>query len=145
MEPRRAARRSRRRSPRAHRGLSPIRQAGLALVVAADEAIDGGAYDRARDRGYPEEPQWLDRPPAAEDGNAGALPDLDPLVRDAALRAGLQVTPDNATLWYATGLALVRAHRPAEALSALKKATELAPGNRRFAEVFELAQKDLVH
>jgi tetratricopeptide (TPR) repeat protein len=61
----------------------------------------------------------------------------------ATLRAGLKVAPDNAALWHALGLALVRQRRPAEALAALKKAAELAPENRRFTEVYGIARKEL--
>jgi tetratricopeptide (TPR) repeat protein len=61
----------------------------------------------------------------------------------ATLRVGLEIAPDNAALWHALGLALVRQHRPAEALQALGKATELAPRNRRFAEVYRIAQAEL--
>lgn len=59
------------------------------------------------------------------------------------LRKGLEVAPDNAALWHALGLALVRQHRPGEALDALKKAAELDPGNRRFTEVYRIAQAEL--
>jgi hypothetical protein len=61
----------------------------------------------------------------------------------ATLRAGLEIAPDNAALWHSLGLALVRQHLPAEALDALKKATTLDPGNRRFAEVYRIAQSEL--
>ena len=61
----------------------------------------------------------------------------------ATLREGLKVAPDNPVLWHALGLALVRQHRPGEALAALKKATALDPGNRRFAEVYRIAQAEL--
>jgi Flp pilus assembly protein TadD len=61
----------------------------------------------------------------------------------ATLRAGLKVAPDSAALWHALGLALVRQQRPTEALAALKKATELAPENGRFAEVYRIAQAEL--
>jgi Flp pilus assembly protein TadD len=59
------------------------------------------------------------------------------------LRKGLDVAPDNAALWHALGLALVRQHRPAEALDALKRATALEPENRRFAEVYRIAKAEL--
>jgi tetratricopeptide (TPR) repeat protein len=61
----------------------------------------------------------------------------------ATLRQGLKVAPENAALWYALGLALVRQHRPTEALNALKKAVELDPGNRQFAEVYKIALDEL--
>jgi hypothetical protein len=35
----------------------------------------------------------------------------------------------------------VRQHRPTDALDALKKATTLDPGNRRFAEVYRIASQ----
>jgi Flp pilus assembly protein TadD len=61
----------------------------------------------------------------------------------ATLYNGLKVAPDNPALWYALGLALVRQHRPGEALEALKKATTLDPTNRRFAEVYRIAKAEL--
>jgi Flp pilus assembly protein TadD len=61
----------------------------------------------------------------------------------ATLREGLKFAPDNAALWHALGLALVRQHRPIEALDALKKASTLDPGNRRFAQVYDIARKEL--
>ena len=61
----------------------------------------------------------------------------------ATLRAGIGIAPDNGALWHALGLALVRQHRPAEALAALKKATELEPRNPRFAEVYRVARGEL--
>jgi tetratricopeptide (TPR) repeat protein len=61
----------------------------------------------------------------------------------ATLYNGLKIAPDNPALWYALGLALVRQHRPGEALEALKKATTLDPANRRFAEVYRIAQAEL--
>jgi Flp pilus assembly protein TadD len=61
----------------------------------------------------------------------------------ATLREGLKVAPDSAALWHSLGLALVRQRRPGEALAALKKATELEPGNRRFAQVYAIALNEL--
>lgn len=61
----------------------------------------------------------------------------------ATLREGLKFLPDSAALWHSLGLALVRQHRPGEALAALKKATELEPGNRRFAQVYAIARNEL--
>ena len=61
----------------------------------------------------------------------------------AVLREGLKIAPENAALWHALGLALVREHRPAEALDALKKAARLDPANARFAEVYRIAQAEL--
>jgi hypothetical protein len=61
----------------------------------------------------------------------------------ATLRRGLDVIPDNAALWHSLGLAFVRQHRPTDALEALKKATTLDPGNRRFAEVYRIAKDEL--
>jgi tetratricopeptide (TPR) repeat protein len=60
----------------------------------------------------------------------------------ATLRLGLKVAPDSAAIWHALGLALVRDHRPVEALEALKKAAELEPNNRRFVQVYEMARKE---
>ena len=61
----------------------------------------------------------------------------------ATLREGLKIAPDSGALWHALGLALVRQRRPGEALAALKKAATLEPGNRRFAEVYAMARKEL--
>ena len=61
----------------------------------------------------------------------------------ATLRAGLAVAPENAALWHALGLALVRQQRPVEALAALKKAAQLDPRNTRFQEVYRIAESEL--
>ena len=61
----------------------------------------------------------------------------------ATLRAGLAIAPENAALWHALGLALVRSHEPDRALSALKKATTLDPANARFAQVYRIALTEL--
>jgi tetratricopeptide (TPR) repeat protein len=62
---------------------------------------------------------------------------------DATLRAGLAIAPQNAALWHSLGLALVRQHRPGEALDALRKASLLDPANARFAEVYKIATSEL--
>ena len=46
-------------------------------------------------------------------------------------------------LHHSLGLSLVRQHRDAEALAELRKASELDPGNARFAEVYGIAKAEL--
>ncbi len=58
---------------------------------------------------------------------------------EALLRQALRAAPDDASLHHALGLLLVRTHRLAEALPELARAVELAPGERRYAYVFEAA------
>jgi tetratricopeptide (TPR) repeat protein len=62
---------------------------------------------------------------------------------EATLREGLTHAPDNATLHHALGLSLVRQKKDAEALRELKRATELDPGNARFAYVYGVAKAEL--
>jgi predicted CXXCH cytochrome family protein len=62
---------------------------------------------------------------------------------EATLRAGLERVPRDATLHHALGLALVRQGRGEEALRELKLATQLAPGNERFAYVYNVARNEL--
>jgi tetratricopeptide (TPR) repeat protein len=61
---------------------------------------------------------------------------------EATLRAGLERSPDSAVLYHSLGLSLVRQHRKAEALAALKRATELDPTNQRFAYVYGVAKAE---
>jgi tetratricopeptide (TPR) repeat protein len=58
---------------------------------------------------------------------------------EAQLLAGLAVAPDNADLHHALGLSRVRTKRLEAALEDLKRATELAPANPRFAYVYAVA------
>ena len=62
---------------------------------------------------------------------------------EAALREGLARAPEDATLHHALGLSLVRQKKNDEALKELKRATELAPGNARFAYVYGVAKAEL--
>jgi predicted CXXCH cytochrome family protein len=62
---------------------------------------------------------------------------------EAVLRQGLERSPEDATLHHALGLSLVRQKKNAEALSELKRATELAPANARFAYVYGVARTEL--
>jgi predicted CXXCH cytochrome family protein len=62
---------------------------------------------------------------------------------EAALRDGIAHAPTDATLHHALGLSLVRQKKNDEALSELKRATELAPGNARFAYVYGVARAEL--
>ena len=58
---------------------------------------------------------------------------------EAQLLAGLALAPDNADLHHALGLSRVRTKRLDAALEDLKRATELAPANPRFAYVYAVA------
>jgi len=62
---------------------------------------------------------------------------------EAALRDGIARAPADATLHHALGLSLVRQKKNDEALRELKRATELAPGNARFAYVYGVAKSQL--
>jgi tetratricopeptide (TPR) repeat protein len=55
------------------------------------------------------------------------------------LHQAIGVEPGSADAWHALGLALVRQHNAAEALSALRRASELAPANARYAYVYAVA------
>jgi Flp pilus assembly protein TadD len=61
---------------------------------------------------------------------------------ERVLRRGLTVTPNNADLNHALGLALVRRQRLAEALGPLGRAADLDAGNPRNAYVYGVALKD---
>ena len=62
---------------------------------------------------------------------------------ESALREGIARAPEDATLHHALGLSLVRQKKSDAALSELKRATELAPGNARFAYVYGIAMTEL--
>jgi len=62
---------------------------------------------------------------------------------ETALREGLARSTSDATLHHALGLSLVRQKKYDEALRELKRATELAPGNARFAYVYGVAKAEL--
>jgi tetratricopeptide (TPR) repeat protein len=62
---------------------------------------------------------------------------------EALLREGLRESPGTAALHHALGLSLVRQARHREALAELKRATELEPGNRRYAYVYEVARSEI--
>jgi hypothetical protein len=66
----------------------------------------------------------------------GRDPEALELLQQAVTR-----TPGNATAWHALGLALHRQRHPQEAVVALQKAAQLAPDNRHFAYVAQLAAK----
>ena len=55
------------------------------------------------------------------------------------LRKAMAIDPDNADIRHSLGLALVRQHNYAEALPELRRASELAPGNARYAYVYAVA------
>jgi Flp pilus assembly protein TadD len=55
------------------------------------------------------------------------------------LRKAMAIDPDNAEIRHALGLALVRQHNYAEALPELRRASELAPGDVRYAYVYAIA------
>jgi Flp pilus assembly protein TadD len=58
---------------------------------------------------------------------------------EAVLREGLARNPRAAVLHHALGLSLVRQKRNPESLQALREATNLEPGNARFAYVYAVA------
>jgi tetratricopeptide (TPR) repeat protein len=62
---------------------------------------------------------------------------------EAVLREGIARSPEDAMLHHALGLSLVRQKKSTEALVELKRATELAPGNARFAYVYGVAKTEL--
>ncbi|CAH2603721.1 Tetratricopeptide repeat protein [Rhodovastum atsumiense] len=55
------------------------------------------------------------------------------------LRRAIAIEPGNADAWHALGLTLVRQRNAADALQALRRANELAPGNPRYAYVYAVA------
>ncbi len=55
------------------------------------------------------------------------------------LRKALLIEPNNADVRHSLGLLLVRQHNYAEALGQLQQASELAPGNVRYAYVYAIA------
>ena len=57
----------------------------------------------------------------------------------ALLRKAMAIDPNNADIRHALGLALVRQHNIADALPELRQASELAPGNARYAYVYAIA------
>ena len=61
---------------------------------------------------------------------------------EQALRHGLAAVPDEPTLHHALGLALVRQHRPAEAMTELSRAAALEPDNPRYTYVLAVALHD---
>jgi predicted CXXCH cytochrome family protein len=58
---------------------------------------------------------------------------------ERVLHEGLNNAPNDAGLYHALGLSLVRQRRTQAAMDALAKATELAPRNARFAYVYAIA------
>ncbi|HET6347601.1 MAG TPA: tetratricopeptide repeat protein [Candidatus Krumholzibacteria bacterium] len=61
---------------------------------------------------------------------------------ERVLRAGIKRLPNGASLYHALGLLQVRAHHVDEAVASLKRASELAPGDARFAYVYAVAVMD---
>lgn len=55
------------------------------------------------------------------------------------LRRALAIDPNNADIRHSLGLALVRQHNYADAIPELRQASELAPGNARYAYVYAIA------
>ncbi len=58
---------------------------------------------------------------------------------EAALRAAIAVSPKDAGLHYALGLALIRLKRSSDALAELRQAAELAPDSAQNAYVYAIA------
>ena len=58
---------------------------------------------------------------------------------EASLRAALVVSPKDAGLHYALGLALIRLKRPEDALGELRQAAKLAPENAQNSYVYAVA------
>ncbi|WP_292528195.1 tetratricopeptide repeat protein [Methylocystis sp.] len=62
---------------------------------------------------------------------------------EKALREAIALSPDAAAAHHALGLSLIRQKRYLEAISELDRATELAPGESRFAYVYVVALNSL--
>jgi predicted CXXCH cytochrome family protein len=60
---------------------------------------------------------------------------------ERALRTALSIDPTNAATHHALGLYFIRQHRLDDALPELRQAARLAPTERRFAEVYDLARE----
>ena len=135
-------------------------QAAAAFAKAADEYVAAERFNADRpenrtnlggyyaDRGeYPKAESELRAALALDDQFVPAWVNLADLMRlqnreadaEQALRDGLRVTPDDATLHHALGLSLVRQKRMTEALAELKQAAELAPDNVRLSYVYAVA------
>ena len=65
----------------------------------------------------------------------------DDAAGEVVLRQGLARDPGDAALHHALGLLLVRRQRLPEALPALARAVELAPGEARYAYVYDVARR----
>ena len=155
---------------RAARVLAPVPEAALgptaaaAFAKAAEEYIAGERFNADRpesrtnlggffaERGRHQEAEAQFRSALALDPMfVPAWVNLADLMRmrgrepdaEALLREGLGHAPRDATLHHALGLSLVRQHRNEEALRELKRATELAPDNQRFAYVYGVASQEL--
>jgi tetratricopeptide (TPR) repeat protein len=61
---------------------------------------------------------------------------------ESVLRNAISLSPDDASLHYALGLALIRQGQKPEALSHLAKAARLNPANARFSYVYAVALND---
>ncbi len=55
------------------------------------------------------------------------------------LRKAMEIEPANATVRHSLGLLLVRQHKYTEALEQLRRASELAPDDTRYAYVYAIA------
>ena len=105
---------------------------GLVALAAGEPEVAERAYQKAL---------------ALDPGFIPAYANLADLYREQGnesktetqLLAGLAVAPDNADLHHALGLSRVRTKRLDAALEELKRATELAPANPRFAYVYAIA------
>ncbi|HEX7373489.1 MAG TPA: tetratricopeptide repeat protein [Steroidobacteraceae bacterium] len=135
-------------------------QAAAAFAKAADEYLAAERYNADRpenrtnlggyftDRGeYPQAEAEFRAATVLDDRFVPAWVNLADLMRlqnrepdaERALRSGLAVAPDDATLHHALGLSLVRQKKMPAALDELKRAAELAPGNIRLTYVYAIA------
>ena len=154
---------------RAARTLAPVPDQALgpgaaAYASAAEEYIAGERFnaDRPEDRTnlggfftergrYQEAEAQFRSALALDPAYVPAWVNLADLMRlrereadvEALLREGLTHAPSDAMLHHVLGLSLVRQGRKADALRELKRATELAPDNARFAYVYGVARQEL--
>jgi Flp pilus assembly protein TadD len=147
-------------APVSYDALGP--EAAAAFAKAAEEYVAAERFNADRpenrsnlggfyaDRGeYPQAEAEFRAAIALDDQFVPAWVNLADLMRlqgreaDAAkaLRDGLAVSPNDATLHHALGLSLVRQRQMPAALEELRRAAELAPANTRLTYVYAVALK----